>query len=239
MKIRSKLVIHPLYYVVAFICFITGYFKAFTIYTTILIVHELGHIIAGLILKWPINKVTVYPFGCMTTFDQQLNSSIIEEFFVLIYGPLFQIVFYMLYPTPYHYFILFFNLLPIYPLDGSKLLFLFFNKIMSYYHSYICIYVMSFITLFILYFIDISLLSYLILTYIFYDVIKSCYKLPYTMLKFFYERYKETYNYKKTKIIIGNNLKKMYRLKTHYFVIKNKLYHEKELLKKYFLTNKY
>ena len=102
---KFKINVHPLYYIVAFICFITGYFKAFSIYTIILLVHELGHILAALILKWPILKVTIYPFGCMTTFNHKLNSSIIEEFLILLYGPLFQILFYMLYPTPYHYFI--------------------------------------------------------------------------------------------------------------------------------------
>ena len=84
MKIKFK--IHPLYYVVFFITFITGYFKYFSLYTLIILVHESGHIFAGIILKWPIDRVTLYPFGCMTTFNK-INSSFYEEFLVLIYGP--------------------------------------------------------------------------------------------------------------------------------------------------------
>ena len=105
MKIKSKIVIHPLYYFVAFIFFFTGYFKSFSIYTLVIVVHELGHIFAGILLKWPIKKVTLYPFGCMTTFDNKINSSSVEEFLILIYGPLFQILFNMIYPTSFHYFI--------------------------------------------------------------------------------------------------------------------------------------
>ena len=36
----------------------------------------------GIVLKWKIDKVTIYPFGCMTTFNNKLNSSIIEEFLI-------------------------------------------------------------------------------------------------------------------------------------------------------------
>mgnify|MGYP004604305915 CR=1 FL=1 len=234
MKIKSRIDIHPLYYVVAFISFFTGYFKAFSIYTIIILVHELGHIVAALILKWPIKKVTVYPFGCMTTFDNKLNSSVYEEFLVLIYGPLFQILFNMIYPTDYHYFILFFNLLPIYPLDGSKLLFLILNKITSYYYSYIYIYIISYITLIILLIRDINFINYLILFYLMYDVYRYIKKLDDIMLKFYFERYQYNYKFKKNRIIIGKNKHYMFKEKNNYFFIDNKYYSEHEILRKGF-----
>ena len=46
MKLISKISIHPLFYIVLFITFITGYLKVFLGYTLIIIVHELGHIFA-------------------------------------------------------------------------------------------------------------------------------------------------------------------------------------------------
>ena len=234
MKIRFNIEVHPLYYVVAFISILTGYFKAYIIYTLIILVHEIGHIFAGIILKWPILKVTIYPFGCMTTFNNKLNSSSIEEFLILIYGPLFQILFNMIYPTNYHYFILIFNLLPIYPLDGSKLVFLLLNKITSYYYSYIYIFIISYITIFILLINRLNLINILILLYLLWDIYKYFKLLPSIMYKFYYERYKYRYKYKKDKIIIGNNKYKMYKDKNNYFIINNMYYSEYDILKKYF-----
>lgn len=233
-KIRSKVIIHPLYYVVAFIAFITGYFKAFSIYTIIILVHELGHLLAALILKWPIEKITVYPFGCMSTFGNKLNSSVYEEFLVLIYGPLFQILFNMIYPTSYHYFILFFNLLPIYPLDGSKLLFLFFTKVTSYYYSYIYIYIISYLTIIILIIRDINFMNYLLLSYLMYDVYRYIKVLDDIMLKFYYERYKDNYKFKKNRIIIGKNKHYMFKERNNYFFMDHKYYSEHEILRKEF-----
>ncbi len=234
MQIRSKVVIHPLYYVVAFIAFFTGYFKAFSIYTIIILIHELGHVVAALILKWPVEKITVYPFGCMTTFSNKLNSSVYEEFLVLIYGPLFQVLFNMIYPTSYHYFILFFNLLPIYPLDGSKLLFLFFNRITSYYYSYIYVYIISYLTLIILVIRDINFINWLILFYLMYDVYRYIKVLDDIMFKFYYERYKYKYKFRKNRIIIGENKHHMFKERNNYFLINNKYYSEHEILRKGF-----
>lgn len=234
MKIKFNIEIHPLYYVVAFICFITGYFKAYTIYTLIILIHELGHIFAGVVLRWPISKVTIYPFGCMTTFNNKINSSGIEEFLILIYGPLFQILFNMIYPTSYHYFILVFNLLPIYPLDGSKILFLLFNKITSYYYSYIYVYVISYITIFILLINRFNLINCIILLYLVYDVYRYMEMLNNIMYKFYYERYKYKYKYRRDKIIIGNNKHKMVKERNNYFIINNECYREIDILSNMF-----
>ncbi len=233
MKIKFK--IHPLYYVVMLICFITGYFKYFSLYTLALIIHEAGHIFAALVLKWKIDKVTLYPFGCMTTFNQKLNSSVIEEFFILLFGPLFQILFYMIYPTPYNLFILIFNLLPIYPLDGSKIYFLLLSIITSYYKAYIITFILSYVTIFILFIYDISFLSWLILIYIVYDLTKYVKSLKSIMLKFYYERYTYPFKYKRNNIIKGYHPKKMIKVKNNYFIINKQCYHEKEILNS-FLT---
>ena len=232
MKIKFN--IHPLYYIIAFICFITGHFKGYIIYTLIILVHEFGHIFAGLILKWPILKVTIYPFGCMTTFNNKLNSSSIEEFLILIYGPLFQILFNMIYPTNYHYFILIFNLLPIYPLDGSKLLFLLLNKIISYYYSYVYIFIISYVTIILLLINRFNFINLIILLYIAYDVYRYSRLLPNIMYKFYYERYKYKYKYKYDNIIIGNNRYKMCKEKNNYFIIDNICYNEYNILKQFF-----
>lgn len=234
MKIKYKFIIHPLYYFVAFISFFTGYFRAFTTYTAIIIIHELGHIFAGLVLKWPIYKVTLYPFGCITTFNNKINSSSIEEFLVLIYGPLFQILFYMIYPTIYHKYILFFNLLPIYPLDGSKLLLIIFNKFISFYYSHVLIYIISYITIVVLLIKNINLMGIIVFTYLMYDTYRYMLILNNYMYKFYYERYLLRRKYRKNNLIIGNNKHKMFKEKNNYFVIDGKYYKESIILGKMF-----
>ena len=149
-NIYHKIYIHPLFYFMAIISIITGQFKAFFSLMIIVSIHELGHVIAALLMKWKINRVIILPLGCMTEFNEKLNRPIYQELIILLMGPLFQIILYMFYKTPYHYPLLFLNLLPIHPLDGSKFIFLFWNIVGSYYYSYIVIFIISYITIFIL-----------------------------------------------------------------------------------------
>lgn len=233
-KIKSKIIIHPLYYLVLVIITFTGLLKYYFLYTLVIIIHELGHIFASIILKWKIDKITIYPFGCMTTFNNKLNSSIIEEFLILIMGPLFQIVFNMIYPTRYHMFILIFNLLPIYPLDGSKILFLLFNKLFSYYKSYIYIYLISYITIIILIIYNFDFISIVILLNLLYDVYKYNKNINNTMLKFIYERYKNRYIFSKDYIINGKKIYNIKRCKNNYFYINYKLISEYKIYSELF-----
>ena len=232
-KIKSKIIIHPLYYLVLIIMTFTGLLKYYFLYTLVIIIHELGHIFASIILKWNIDKITIYPFGCMTTFNNKLNSSIIEEFLILIMGPLFQIVFNMIYPTKYHMFILVFNLLPIYPLDGSKI-FLLFNKLFSYYKSYIYIFIISYISIIILLIYNLDFISIIILLNLLYDVYKYSKNINNTMLKFIFERYKDKYIFTKNYIIYGKKIYDIRRNKNNYFYINNKLINEYKIYNEIF-----
>ena len=58
---------------VAFIAVITGNFKGFLLFTLIIIIHELGHILAALFYKWHIEKVLLLPFGALTIFHEKIN----------------------------------------------------------------------------------------------------------------------------------------------------------------------
>ena len=67
------------------------------------------------------------PFGCITIFNELINKPMMEEFIILIMGPLFQLINFLIFKdiTPYfnyyNYGLFIFNMLPIYPLDGYKL----------------------------------------------------------------------------------------------------------------------
>lgn len=242
MKIISKIEIHPFCYIIAFISVLIGYFKEFSIFTLIIVVHELGHSLVAYLLNWKIDKIIILPVGGLTKFKESLNKPIIEEFLIAIAGPIFQIIFYIIFRNKldlfyFHYLILFFNLIPIYPLDGSKILNLFLNKITSFKTSYL-------LTLYISYFFIIILLGYSIfyrkylMICIFIILLMQLYKeykqINFVFNKFYLERFLNNYNFKKNKIIFGSNISKMKRDYLHFFYIDKKYYNERIILKNLF-----
>ena len=168
-----------------------------------------------------------------------LNISIKKELLILINGPLFQqlayIILLKLLPnykdtiTIYHYSILSFNLLPIYPLDGGKLLKLLFNKIITYKNSLKLIINLSYLVLVIIFIIskkNINLFIMIILLLIL--ITKEKNKINYIYNKYLLERYLNNYNFKNKKII--NNINNLYRDNTHIIKEDTAYYLEKDYL---------
>ena len=110
----------------AIICLITGYIKFFLFFTFLILFHEIGHIFAGIICKWKIKEVIIMPFGGLTIFNNKINHSLKEELFVSLSGPIFQLIIGFFIKNNIllniHYSLLLFNLIPIYPLDGGRIL---------------------------------------------------------------------------------------------------------------------
>lgn len=240
MKITFK--IHPLYYLVAILSIITGLFKDFIYITLLIFIHEIGHTLGALIFKWKIKKIIILPFGGITIFNELINKSLKEEFVILILGPIFQILFYfILYilniETPlitnYHYSLLLFNMLPIIPLDGSKLLNIILNKITSFKMSHLLTIYISLITIIILMIKNKNLVLYIIIFFILLKVIKEYKEHKYIFNKFLFERYNYNLKFKKIKYIKGRKINKMKKEYKHIFY-DDKYYTEKDILKRYF-----
>ena len=237
-NICHKIKIHPLFYLFLFLVILTGQIKNFINLMIVILFHELGHISVALMFKWKIRRLIVLPFGCMTEFQEKLNRPIYQELLILIAGPIFQIVLFTIYRTPFHYPLLFFNLLPIYPLDGSKFIFLFWNIIGSYYYSYIITFFVSYVFIFILIIKYHNLMILLFSIYLLINSIEIYHSRHINFYLFLYERLKYSYHYYKEKIIIGNDIKKIKRSVKHYFLVKNSIKCEQEVIKnKLNLTN--
>lgn len=230
----------------AFICMITGLFKDFIMISSIILVHELGHILVALIFKWKIEKVIIFPFGGMTIFNQKINVSLIEELLIALAGPIFQIIFFLLINnnnsnfTHYHTLILVFNLLPIYPLDGSKILNIIYNKIFPFKKSYLLTFITSIITIILIFIIilkiefNVILLFSIILLMI--KLLKYYDELELVFSKFLFERYLYKIKYRNKKYIKGIKLNKMFKEKTHNFITNKFIIKEEEILNKMFDT---
>ena len=178
------------------------------------------------------------PFGALTVFNEKINRPLFEEFIILIMGPLFQIIGTFLFfndPEAINYskIILFFNLLPIYPLDGSKLLNIILNKFLSFKKSHLLtMYISLLIIIFIFIKIRFNLILVLIISFILIRVLKELKDHNNIFNRFLLERHLYNFNFKKRKTVKKViSMKKDYK---HIFKVKNKYYTEKEFLKEMF-----
>lgn len=128
--------------------FLAGYFEYTFLTIIIIIVHEMGHFLTGYFLKLKVKEISLFMFGGVTIFDEDLNLNIFKELLVVVMGPVVQMLFYMLVYYLYtkgfvsvntmkkvstiNLTLLEFNLLPILPLDGAKILNNILDLILSY-----------------------------------------------------------------------------------------------------------
>lgn len=224
-------------------------FKEFFFVFSIIIVHELGHFLASRIFKWNLDKIAVYPFGGCVKFSEKINRPIKEELIILLSGPIFQIIFFFIIYflstkgvglsyrninifEKYHYTLLIFNLLPVYPLDGGRILNLILNYLFPYKKSNIFVIIISVLIILIIIFLyknlNFTLMGILLLTELFIYLKNQNYLYNRMLL----ERYMEPKKYKKLKVI--NNKDSMYKDKRH--IIK---YHDKYITEKDYLNKRF
>ena len=120
-----------------FIFLIIFYFtKQIEIYAMIMLfalIHELGHLLAGLLMGMKPEKIELMPFGVSIAFKKG-NMLEIKKILVALAGPLTNFIiiiiasninidlFKALIIIYTNFLIMIFNLLPIYPLDGGRIL---------------------------------------------------------------------------------------------------------------------
>ncbi|MEG1558625.1 MAG: site-2 protease family protein [Bacilli bacterium] len=212
----------------------------------IILIHESGHLLVALLFKFKIDKVLIYPFGGITKYNEIININIFKELLVLVAGPLFQVIltiiiyninkYGLINENTYNIFsiinreLFIFNLLPIVPLDGSKLLSIVLQLLLPYKLSlYIIIYIS----------IIASTITVLFSPYI---IIKVCALL---LCKNIYQEYKDI-NYKFNKFLLErnlynlgkvyinksiNNINRVRRCFKYNIIYNNMLYSEKDYLK--------
>ena len=90
------------------------------------LIHEIGHIIAGLILKIRPEKIEIMPFGLNASFNTNFEDKKIKEILITLAGPLTSLALVFLCTQKQAIYsnilILIFNLIPIYPLDGGRII---------------------------------------------------------------------------------------------------------------------
>ena len=89
-----------------------------------IIMHELAHMIMALLLNVDIKEIILLPFGVIAKYTG--NIKLVKEFFIALAGPIASFVFAYIYHNDVYLkvnlLILLFNLIPIYPLDGGRII---------------------------------------------------------------------------------------------------------------------
>jgi len=242
-----KIEFHYTYILIALGFILTGYFHNLIIFTSIILIHELGHYTIAKVNKLNVEKIIIYPYGGLVKMNNPINTPIKKELSVSISGIIFQTIFFLIITimykqgiirdyiynlfTMYHKSILMFNILPIHPLDGSKILNLLLSKILPFNLSNKLNIIISIITLIILIsvnYYELNYTTFLILGVILDNIIKYYKQLKYIFNKFLLERYIYKITYNKTKKI--NKINHMYKEKYHILRENNTYITEKQAL---------
>src|SRR5699024_4058532 len=152
MTFLKKLHIHPLFLLLIVLSLFTGTFVQLFILFAIILIHEIGHYTLANHYQWHIQSIVLWVFGGVMKTTEATNRPIKEDIIVTVAGPLQHIwMFAVIYgcsfmdiiPTSlvqtafyFNYLLLLFNLLPIYPLDGGKLLFYILSLFLPYKKSH-------------------------------------------------------------------------------------------------------
>ena len=230
------------------LCLLCGYLKNISIIFCICLIHELGHIFFIKIFRYEIINVEILPFGCFTTTNKLVNSSINKDLLINLGGILIQLLLmiflylirfninpitYNLY-IKYNIIIIIFNLIPIIPLDGNNILHLILEKYFSFKNSYYLNVYLSF--LFLIIFIIINYVyhidNYFIISFLIYKLVMYLKNYKYISNRFLIERYIYDIEYKKIDNKT-NDLKDLKKEVLHYFKENNKYIKEKEKIEKY------
>lgn len=239
MNIKIKFNNLTLYFLlIALLC---GYIKNALVILLIVFSHEMGHIIMSLLLGYKVKEVELYPFGGITKLDKLLNSKITHDLLISLAGIFVQVIIFLLCKIGYiqsnliynyNLSIMLFNLLPIIPLDGSKIIFELLNYKLSYKKSLVLYIFISSISI-VLYFLinyKYELNNYMIVILFICKTIEYIKNYHVIYHKFILERF--LYNIKFSKVQNSNQkINKYHKDIKYYYNINNHIIEEKDYLK--------
>lgn len=232
--------IHPFTLIYLLIAYLNDFFVAYISALIIVCIHEFGHYYFARLFNFDIDKVEILPFGAFLSLNDYGTHHIVAELIVimaglathLIMGIVIELVFDNQYLLAINRLVFMFNLLPLYPLDGSKILLLLLSLIKDYYQAItiqIKISIFTLSLLIILYHQIGHLFIYIYLLSINYQYIKE---FRYQIIRLYLKRMKEN-NYRRIKL---NYSYRFYRPYVNYYLINGIYFQEKEVLQ-YLIKN--
>ena len=241
MKLWNKIHIHFFTYILFLIAFLSGLFKLIVLIFSIIIIHEIGHILIAKLFKRKITSVHILPFGGLIKMDELVSTNIYEDLIISIGGILSQLIlgfimyilnnyhiidesFYKLFFT-YNKIIMGFNLIPICPLDGYRMLKLASELFIPFKKTFTTSFIISNIIVFLLLIYSTNIIkdNLIIFVFIIYMSILEFKNRKHILNRFYLERITYDFNFKIKHI---KRVDDMYKNKIN--IIKG--IHEKEVL---------
>ena len=219
-------------YLLLILSFFAGYIREMIIVYIILFIHEFGHFFLMKQYNIKIHNITMYPYGGIIKSDILINTNSRNVILISLGGIISQIILliivYFIYKTniitdtsyniflKYNTSIIIFNLLPIYPLDGFKIL----NSILELFINFkfsiqisLIINIISLI-LFFCYLYDNNINYYIIIIFMIFSLLKYIKNIKYIINKFYIER--SIYNIKYNGLKSIDNIDKLYKNNLNY-----------------------
>lgn len=229
---------------VLFFSFLTGKGKNIVLFLGISFLHELGHLLACCCFKVKLKKMNILPFGFNLEIDKEMNVSILKELIIYLSGPstyffisLLLSIFYQqqkisevtfLFAKNANLVINLFNLLPIYPLDGFRVMNCAYQYFFSYRYS-LKIATLTSISFFVFLIIKTIVQPQIVIVlFLFVMQIKFIKEIPHLYKLFLI---KKTF-YKKHKRYIILKKMDMYKERNNYYFQGNKILNDVEIAKK-------
>ena len=165
------------FYVMTLLVIMLGYLNEYVVFALTIMIHECGHLTMAFFYKWELEEAKFFAFGGIMKFKGELNKSNLEDFIVSSGGVLFNgIILAILIlgrskispfvnESLYDYviwaqlFVIVFNLIPLPPLDGSRLM-----------HAILCCFFPYKTVLQMIKWINIGLISIFIFMTVLYDI---------------------------------------------------------------------
>ncbi|MBR5662723.1 MAG: hypothetical protein IKX00_03600 [Bacilli bacterium] len=234
----SKVKINYLTYAVVILFMFSGFKNNLLYIFLVFLIHELGHIFFCKLFKINVLCIEIYPFGGIIKLNTYINSSCIKKLFISSGGLIFQLILFLINKLifqnkiidSYNFQVFIYNILPIIPLDGSKILQNIMFCFFSYYFSLVAAHIISIISIIIATF---YLKNFMFLVFSITFIIKDFINLTYYFNKFLLERYLYGFKFKNYHYYKSNNLKKLQIGKLGYFY-ENGWKNEKYFLRKRF-----
>lgn len=226
--------IHPFTLIYLLISVLNNNFFNYISALIIVCVHEYGHYYFAKKFDFEIDKVEIFPFGAFLSVNDYGVHHICEELIMLMAGLAVHLPIYFIieifigsqYLLEVNRLVFIFNLLPIYPLDGSKILLLLLSLVKDYYQAIklqIKISLLSLSILIVLYNKIGYLLVYFYLLYANYEYIKE---FRYMIIRLYLNRLHQN-QYKLYKV---NHKFNFYRPYNNIYIMEGKTYQEEQVL---------
>lgn len=230
----NKFEVSPLATLFILLTLLTNSYKLFYIYFLITFIHELGHVVVAKLLRLKIGKIKLLAIGFNAEINELDYTSSIKEFLISIAGPLTYFIslwliniFYKIDFISYNAlkqaqlinkYNLIFNLLPIIPLDGGRILKIIIDNFFTSKKSFVIVsFISSFLTIIFIY-LTINSPQWLIYIFLILSNLIYILAINKNWKKFLISRLTIENKYK----IKIHNKKDIYRNRNN-FIIKNKV----------------